>query len=575
MALSVVKRPIGFILDTTAISGTVSTSGGFALITKATHGLVDGAYVYIYSVLGTYNGYWYVVRNDANSFFIREYSSVANQSFINSGSISYYVSVNDSNTALTQNWNCVHLPIVYKLKSTVWPINGVDTARSITTFSNSNGYTYIVAAGDIKTVGTASSLEQVILLGTSVDGVYKIVRWYSDTNFVIDLAYSAANVLSSGTVQYYYFNYCARIRVYAGIPAAHFWTAQKPYALITEQKILPDSTGLITFNISEYIKKQISILTNNSIKDTLPNNIDAWCNFYITYAESYDDSNMYTVTESIGSYADDSGTFEGYAVNAKLPFKTRSAGALSPYVSGLTSTTKQKWLTVFSRPTLFAGKYFDISYIKNTAASGDYIKREVYVNSVLKQVYIDTQTDNDQGIYRYAITQSGWSEDRVDITYYNSSNVALSETLTIDVNSHCSFQDFYLVWLNYLGGYDYWNFTARKNYSVDILESKTEEVNIYATYPNSYGEFAESITKQTIRRSKNVIKVTSQFLTTAQEDAIKLIVSSPLVQICTSQYDRQTLIVDANSLPVRRDQDKTRKLTIGVMYTDEIPTQTP
>mgnify|MGYP006262576601 CR=1 FL=1 len=575
MALTVVKRPQGYILDTTANTGTVSSSSG-ALITKNTHGLSTGDFIYIYSALSSYNGYWYVSVVGANTFRIREYATASDQAFINSGSVTYYKS------QLTHNWNCIHLPIIYKLKSDIWPTNGADTARTISTFSNYNGYTYIVASGDIKATGTASSLEQVILsgctnAGVSIDGVYKILQWFSDTNFVINLAYSAANVLSSGTVQYYYYNYCARIKIYAGIPAAHTWTAQKPYVLMTEQRFIPDSSGIITLNISEFIKSKVSVISNNSIKDTLPNNIDAWCNFYITYAESYDDSNGYTVSEVISSYTDDSGTFEGYAVNSKLPFKTQSSGALSRYVSGVTSTTKQKWLTAFTNPVLFPGKYFDISYIKNTASAGDYVKREVYTTDgqtyTLREVFIDTQTDNDQGVYRYAISQSGWGEERIDITYYNSSNVALSETLTIYVDESCSSQDFYLTWLNYLGGYDYWNFSARKQYSINSLEGKTQESNIFATWPNGYGEFADSIVKQTVKRGVNIVGVSSQFLSTDQEDSIKLLFVSPLVQICTSQYDRRTVLVEEGTLPIRRDQDKTRKLSFNVTYTDELPSQ--
>lgn len=581
MALTVIQQPKGHVLNDVSIAATISSSAG-ALFTATAHGLNTADTIYIYSAISDHNGYWYVSVVSANTFRIREYATASDKAFIKTGSVTCYKSMQ------RHYWNCVHLPIIYKLKSDVWPTNGVDSAKTITTFSNYNGYTYIVANGDIKVTGTASSLEQVILAGTSVNGVYKILQWFSDTNFVIDLAYSGSNVLSSGTVQYYYYNYNARIRIYAGLPPAHYWAAQKPSVLITEVRCIPDSTGVITLNIADYIKQKIEVIKNNSLLATLPNNIDAWCSFYITYAESYDDSNMYTVAEYIGTYKDDSygadgteagGAFTGYAVNAKLPFKTMSSGFLSPYVSVPSGiiTTKSKWLTAFARPTMWADKYFDVSFIKNTTSAGDYIKRDVYtfngVTYTLRQTYIDVITDNDEGIYRYSIDQSGWNEDRIDITYYNVSNDILSETLTIDVIDECTNQDFYMVWLNYLGGYDYWNFTARKQYSIATTESKTQEQNIFNNWPNSYGEFADSIVKQTVRRGMNVLTISSQLLTTDQEDAIKLLFVSPLVQICTSQYDRRTLLVQSGSLPVRRDQDKTRKLSFGVSYTDELPSQ--
>jgi len=579
MSLTVIKRPQGYVLDSTQVTGvTVSDNSPDAIFTKNSHGLNTGDFIYIYSTFSSYNGYWYVIKSNVNNFFIREYSSATNIAFIPLGTATYTITYYKS--VLTHNWNCVHLPIVYKLKSDIWPTNGSDIARSITTFSNYNGYTYINASGDIKTTGTASAFEQVILSGTSVDGVYKIIQWFSDTNFVINLPYSAGNVLSSGTVQYYYFNYCARIKIYAGLSSFHPFNTIKPTELITEIKLIPDSSGIITLNISEFIKSKIEIISNNSLLDSYPCNIDAWTNFYITYAESYDDSNMYTVSEYVSSYTSDSPAFgsEYYAINAKLPFKTQSQGTLSKYIYGGTSATQQLWLTDFTRPTLFPGKYFDVSYINNTGTS-QYIKRDLYRlsngNYSLISSIRDTVSSSVYGINRYAISQSINLEDRIDITIYDSSDNQLSTTMIIDVNNHCSFNDFYLVWLNYLGGYNYWNFNAKKGkkYSIDILENKTQDVNIYNNWPNSYGEFADSITKQTKRRSKNKIALTSQLLTSAQEDAIKLITSSPLVQICTSQYDRQTVLVSNNSLYVRQDKDKSLSISLSISYTDEIPSQ--
>jgi len=566
MALSVIKRPQGYILDTTEVTATVTSSSG-ALFTKASHGLTTGDFIFIKSTISSYNGYWYVNVATINTFRIYEYATATVQAYTVGGSISYYKSI------LTHGWNCVHLPIVYKLKSSIYPTNGVDTARTITTFSNYNGYTYLVLSGDVKNTGTASALEQVILTGTTVDGTYQILNWFSDTNIVIDLPYSGSNMLSSGTAQYYYWNYHARIKIYAGIKASHGLTAFKPYENVVEIKAVPDSSGIITVNIADYIKKKIEVLKNDTIKDTLPNNIDAWCDFYITYAESYDDSNGYTVEEYVSSYGDDSSTFEGKAINAMLPFKTRSSGAMSDYVSGVTAATRQSFLTAFTSPVMSSAYYFDISFIKNTTSAGDYIKREVYLDDVLKQVYTDTITDYDDGVYRHEITQSGWSEDRIDITLYNSSNVQLSDTLTIEVDAECAEQDFYLTWLNNLGGFDYWNFKARKTYSIDVFQNTTQEKNIYTNWPKSYGEFSDTITEQTSRGSRDIIQVSSQLISTAQEDSIKQIFSSPLVQVVVSKYDKRTIIVSPSSYNIRKDKDDTRSITFEIRYTDNIPSQ--
>ena len=420
MAITVVKYPQGRIVDTNAVTATVTSSSG-ALFTKASHGLSTGAFIYVYSNYSQYNGYWYVSVATGSTFRIREYATASDVAYIADASVTYYVSVN------SHGWNCVHLPMIYKLKSDSWPVNGVDTSRTITTFSNWNGYTYLVVNGDIKSSGTASTLESVILSGVTgvagadITGVYRIVQWFSETNFVIDLLYDAGNVISAGTCQYYYLNYHAKVKIYAGLSSGHYWAAQKPYVEIAETKVIFDSSGIGTLNVSEFVKGQIEVFSNDLQKDTLPNNLDAWARVYISVAESYDDSDGYLISEYTSSYSDY--TTEVYAVNAMLPFKTRSSGTLDAYVSGLTSLTQQEFLTPFNRPTLFPGYYFDLSWIKNSVASGDYLKIDRYNktngNYVLASSATSVFTDMDQGVYRQSLAQSA-SESRIDVTVYSA-----------------------------------------------------------------------------------------------------------------------------------------------------------
>lgn len=582
MAVSVVKYPQGHIVDTNAVTATVSSSSG-ALFTKVAHGLSTGAWIYVYSSYAQYNGYWYVSKVDANTFRIREYATASDVSFINTATVTYYVSV------LNHGWNAVHLPMVYKFKSDTWPINGVDTSRTITTFTNWNGYTYLVLSGDIKSSGTASTLENVILSsvtgvnGTTITGVYRILQWFSDTNIVIDLAYNAGHVLSGGTCQYYYLNYHAKVKVYAGLTGSHYWASVKPYTLLSTERVTFDSTGVGQLNVADIVKSQIEVFSNNLQKDTLPNNLDAWCRIYISVAESYDDSDMYTISEYTSSYTDD--TTEVYAVNASLPFKTRSSGTMDAYVPGLTSLTLANFLTPFTRPTLFDGYYFDLSFIKNSVYSNDYLKIDRYTKSngnyTLASSSLATLTDYDQGVYRYSLSRSS-TESRIDVTYYSTDfgyPLQLSNTITIDVNSECNAYrttNLYLTWLNYLGGYDYWLFTAQKLYSVDVTESKTQETNIHNNWPKSYGEFADSITKQSVRKTKNVVKVTSQYVTKDQLDALAWVVSSPLVQIITttsSVTTARTVIVDSGTLKKYQERDNLYSVSFTITYTDELPVQ--
>lgn len=563
MSLTVVKRPhdLGYPWMDTETSITVTNSAGSALVTHTTHGYSTGDLVYLLTTVSDYNGVWYITVIGASTYTIHEYSTAAAVSYIVDATGIEQDIVSTSTAPILP----VHLPIVYKIQSSLWPVNGADTARTVSSFTNRNGYTYLALSGTLHTGSTV--LESVTIVGTSsLDGIYRIIEWLSPSNIVIDLAYSASNSFSGGTVQYYYMNYHARVRVYAGITSGSY-TALKPSELLAELRCLPDSTGLITVNINEIVKKQIDILANNTLSPTLPYNLEANTNFYISVAESYDDSDGYTVSEYVSSYTDDN---SAVAVNAKLPFKDRQLG-MGQYIGLGAGQHLQKFLTLFDEPTMTPGQYFDISFIARTAAR--IIRREIYVNDVKVDQFDYSMSALGPGIHRYSFTQSGWSEDRVDLTLLTSGGTVISETITINVDNECYNNSIYLTWLNYLGGFDYWNFTARKTSFLEVEDSQTQEKNILPDWPNSYGEGADSIQKQTYRRSRNSIHVESGHLTQDQVDAIKWVLSSPLVQIMVSAYDRRTVIVEPGTFQLYKDQQDLFTLGFNVKYTDEVPSQ--
>lgn len=409
MSLSIVKRPYGYINGTTEYIG--AYINGSSTITQTSHGLSTGDIIYITFSQAT--GFWYVNKLDANTFTVSEYSGASAYVFIGDNVFTYY-------KTQSYNWNAVHLPIIYKLSSNLWPTNSVDTARNVSSYANDNGYVKLTLSGAIKSDVTELEFVKVTYVGGDY-AIYQILSWYSTSIVTINLPYVLGITFSS--VQYYYNNYHARIRIYAGIDPSHQFASQKPMALITEQKMVPDSSGIITFNISEFIKQQIEIISNNLLLGTLPNNIDAWCAFYITYAEGYDYSQGgYTLLDYIGSYTDDSSTFTGFAVNADLPFKNIYSGAMSNYICGDISSLK--FLTPSNYPEVTSNNYFDISFI-NQFSQGNRtpadtsilrMKREVYNNGTIANLYFDSINDNDYGIYRFSVSQSIYLEDRIDIT---------------------------------------------------------------------------------------------------------------------------------------------------------------
>lgn len=565
MSLTVVDRPGGHRTLPTAIAATVTDAATpDALVNKTTHGLSTGNYVYIVSGIEQYNGWWYVEVISGNTFKLRPYATGSFVQYVGTGygispySITYYIS------GLNHAFNHVHLPMVYKIQSDLWPVNSADTARTVSSFADSSGYVELTLSGDIKATGSAFTLDEVIIDGTaSLDGVYKIIRWVSDTDIVINLVYDATYSFAGGTVQYYYFNYHAKIRVYAGISSG----LGKPVELIAEQGAIPDSSGLITFNVAEFVKKKISILENNLAYFGLPNNTDFFTVFYISVAESYSQSDGTTVSEYVSSYTDDSNR---YALNSKEPFKTTSL--LSDYLYGGSTDSWLNWLTNFEEPVLFPGNYFDVSFIRQNTSTTLIVRRDMYKDGVLVDSNDDAVTDYGIGLYRHSVSQSGFAEDEIQLTLYEG-GVRISETLTIEVSEACENQALYLTWLNHLGGFDYWNFTARKTYSVDVNDSKTQDKNIFTNWPASYGQMADTIRQQTLRMSRKSIRVESQYTSLEQLDAIKWIVSSPLVQIVTSATDKRTVIIEPASLRVYKDQDKTFTIGFNIIYTDELPAQ--
>ena len=462
-------------------------------------------------------------------------------------------------TTRPSNFNSVHLPIVYKFTSDKWPVNSVDTIRTATQ-SDDSGYTKLSLSGDIKATGSANELEYVKVEVNGEEGIYQFFTWYSDTLITIDLEYDAGNMI--GDIQYYYANYHGRFKIYAGLKSGHYansdiYNPLKPYELITEIKSVPDQTGEIKLNINEILKSQIEILNNDLTLSTLPNDIDSFCEFYLEYAEAYDYSlDGYTLNTYVGSYTDDSANY-AIAVNSKLPFRNGNGGVMSEYYG-----TSQKFLTLFDIPVIFGSNYYDLWFLRKETDTADLRVRR-YTNGVLTATDTITVDDNDEGVYRVEITVG--DEDALKVDLYNGSSV--SEVKDIIVNHECNNQELYLTWKNYLGGMDYWLFTAEKDYFIDIEGTKTAERNIFLNWPDSWN--ADRIKYEIQRNSRNAILVRSQNLTLEQLNGIKYIRTSPLVQI----YNDRNVLVDGSSFTVYNETDKLYSISFRITYTDQIPSQ--
>lgn len=129
--------------------------------------------------------------------------------------------------------------------------------------------------------------------------------------------------------------------------------------------------------------------------------------------------------------------------------------------------------------------------------------------------------------------------------------------------------------LNPVGGVDHFFFTGYKDHIIDVSDSGETKKNLFAQWPKSYGAHADTITRQTYRRTKKQQVIRSQPLTATQAQEMgEQIKSSPVVQIIVSRRDRRTVLVDTGSVVVRKEKDKMHALSFTITFTDEYPGQT-
>lgn len=395
MSLTVITRPQGIILgDCLAATIDEDYAGKATVNTTTPHGLTDGDYVYVTSNIENYNGFWTVDVIDGFHFFLLQYPGGPEIAYIVDTAITYCPQES------LHTWNAVHLPIVYELESDTFPVNSVSTARTISSFTNDNGYVNLNLSGSL---GTFEELSFIEITGSSeLDGVYQILTKVSASDVTINLAYSGLYSFVGATVTLYFSNYHALIEVWAGIKTGHPWEALKPYELAATLKIIPDGNNRIKFSINEILKSYINTV-NNTLLASLPNNTDFWTNFYIKYREAYDTSNGYTITTFEGSQTSDLATFEGVAANTELEFKNQYSGQLSEY---LMTHAAAKFLTLFTIPVLFGCSednpdcYQDVSFMKEEGAM--ILQKDFYSNEVFQLTESDTIPE-DSGIFRIPI----------------------------------------------------------------------------------------------------------------------------------------------------------------------------
>lgn len=123
----------------------------------------------------------------------------------------------------------------------------------------------------------------------------------------------------------------------------------------------------------------------------------------------------------------------------------------------------------------------------------------------------------------------------------------------------------WLNWINTLGGWEHWNFTAWKTYGFDITEVRTIERDIFQDWDADFIA-GETESEHISIKSREAITVRSQDLTLQQINAIARIKYSIKVNDESDTNSIVTVLVDKGSFQYRTDADKRHTIEFIIRY---------
>ena len=82
----------------------------------------------------------------------------------------------------------------------------------------------------------------------------------------------------------------------------------------------------------------------------------------------------------------------------------------------------------------------------------------------------------DSGVYRIGVPINNDETSKGSYKVIGAESCNLSEAKEFEVDSDCANQEIYLTWLNSTGGWDYWKFTAEKDYNLNIEDKPSNGV---------------------------------------------------------------------------------------------------
>jgi hypothetical protein len=156
----------------------------------------------------------------------------------------------------------------------------------------------------------------------------------------------------------------------------------------------------------------------------------------------------------------------------------------------------------------------------------------------------------------------------IDNVYFSGPIINLSEEIPIVYDSACTNYEYYVKWLNHLGGYDYWLFKGAKavGYETESTEIKR---NIYGNWDSSFIN-ADTERDYITGGAKKITTLRSTNITKDEADYVSGMAKSTKVY----KYENGewiTILVQKGSLSLYSEKDKTASISIDVIETfDEL-----
>lgn len=150
--------------------------------------------------------------------------------------------------------------------------------------------------------------------------------------------------------------------------------------------------------------------------------------------------------------------------------------------------------------------------------------------------------------------------------------IPTSDFVTIELDNTCANQSTYLTWLNSLGAWEYYDFTARKDYNIEFDGSRQLDKNLLPVWARDDTDKGRERFYSKINARKSYT-VRAENLTQDEVDALAKIKHSIQVERIFANGDKETVLVDKSDFTIRKDAQKLHSLSFDMTESTEIPVQ--